>query len=115
MIVNPSGPFSYEIVIFYLIIKWRLSYIPFKTDAFFEVDVFILFTFFFFIMSKIVKIKVLKMALKLRSMLKYLTDLIFDNDGDRQNWQRILVYTGFPFETKSEECEEKFIKLKMTF
>lgn len=66
-------------------------------------------------MSKIVKIKELKMALKLRSMLKYLTDLIFDNDGDRQNWQRILEYTGFPFETKSEECEEKFIKLKTTF
>lgn len=73
------------------------------------------FLLYLFTLSKIVEIKELELALKLRSHQMLFDRLIFDNDGDRQNCQRILDYTGFPFETKSAEWEEKFIKLVMTF
>lgn len=68
-------------------------------------------------MSKIAETKELEAVLKIEkpSNVKILHRLIFDNNGDRKNYQRIDEVTEFPFETICKEYEEKSCKIRNDF
>lgn len=68
-------------------------------------------------MSKIAETKELEAVLKIEKPpnVKILHRLIFDNNGDRKNYQRIDEVTEFPFETICKEYEEKSYKIRNDF